>query len=222
MAFSRVPQARPWARDRKLRKRLLLSIQLIHDPGQDCTFPNLMHPGIQTLPRLQRGLWDNTISCRQNAGQCDIISHLATLLLLGDLPLRFEGPFLSRENQEYHQATQTEKLCTSFLPNIEGQKTRLYFSSSWTGQLNSLAGTAGSFLLNPKVQQERLWENHHRKASTAWAPLPVLWPCSWWLEYSLAAYVCPFGQQTARNTTISEEPNIPSLLSKDMVFPKQD
>lgn len=99
MAFSRVPQVRPWARDRKLKKRLVLSTQLIHDLRQDCTFPNMMYPRIQPLPCLQRGLWDNTISCRQNAGQCDIISHLATLLLLGDLPLCFKGPFLSRENQ---------------------------------------------------------------------------------------------------------------------------
>lgn len=97
----RVAWARPQARDRKLRKTSLLSIQLICDPRQDCTFPNLMYPGLQPLPLpcLQRGLWDNTIPCRQNARQCDVVSHLATLLLLGNCPLCFKGPFLFREKQ---------------------------------------------------------------------------------------------------------------------------
>lgn len=127
------------------------------------------------------------------------------------------------KNSNTIKATQIEKVCASFLPNTKQQKTRLYFSSSWTGQLNSLAGIAGSFLLNPKVQQERLWENHHRKLSHS-PEHHLLFSdlAAGWLEYSLAAYVCPFGQQTACNTAISEEPNIPSLLSKDMVFSTQN
>lgn len=72
------------------------------------------------------------------------------------------------------------KSSVSFLPNTEQQKIRLYFSSSWTAQLSSLAGIAGSFLLNPKVQQERLERKSWQKAvPQSWAPPPVLWPCSW-------------------------------------------
>lgn len=88
-------------KSQKLRKRWLLSIQLIDDAGQDCISPNPMYPTLQPLPPLclQRALWDNTIPCRQNAGQRDIVSRLAALLLLGDWPLSFKGPFLFREKQ---------------------------------------------------------------------------------------------------------------------------
>lgn len=118
------------------------------------------------------------------------------------------------------KTTQIETLCASFLPNTEQQKTRLYFGSSWSGQLNSLAGIAGSFpKVNPKVQQERLWETHHRKLSHGpehhllFSDLAV-----GWLEYSLAACMCPFGQQTACTTTISKGPTSWACWAKTWSF----